>query len=83
MLLVTFMVTAIQYCLFTLGLERRVVWRAPHSFPKYAYLIGKYLPILDSALVFVPESGFWGTALTDAVRERASVILKSHNDSIQ
>jgi hypothetical protein len=66
---VTFTVTAIQYCLFTLALERRVVWRAPHSFAKYAHLVGRYLPILVCALEFMPLGGFWGIEGTDAVRE--------------
>jgi hypothetical protein len=69
MLLVTFMVTAIQYCLFTVALERRVVWHAPHSFAKYAHLVGRYLPILVCAFEFVPLGGFWGIDGTDAVRE--------------
>jgi hypothetical protein len=66
---VAFAVAAVQYCLRTLALERRVVWHAPRSFAKYAYLIGKYMPILDCALIFVPLSGFWGTGLTNEVRE--------------
>jgi hypothetical protein len=69
---VAFAVAAVQYCLRTLALERCVVWHAPRSFAKYAYLIGKYMPILDCALVFVPLSGFWGTGLTNEARDPRS-----------
>jgi hypothetical protein len=70
---VAFTVATVQYCLFTLVFERRVVWRAPRSFAKYAYLVGKYLPILYCAVAFVPLSGFWGTVLTNTVRDRAQI----------
>jgi hypothetical protein len=66
-------VATVQYCLFTLAFEQRVVWHAPRSFAKYAYLVGKYLPILYCAVVFVALSGFWGIVLTDAVRDRAQI----------
>jgi hypothetical protein len=69
---VAFTVAAIQYCLFTLALERRVVWHAPRSFAKYAFLISKYMPILDGVLVFVSWSGFVGAELTTAVSGRCA-----------
>jgi hypothetical protein len=76
MSLVVFLVAAIQYSLFTLSLERRVVWHAPRSFAKYAYLVGKYSQILASAVIFLPLSGFWGLELTNAVRNCAYIYIR-------
>jgi hypothetical protein len=65
MSLVVFLVAAIQYSLFTLSLERRVVWHAPRSFAKYAYLVGKYSQILASAVIFFAAEWLLGSRVDE------------------
>jgi hypothetical protein len=47
--------------------ERRLVWTAPRSWAKYAFLANRYLVPVCVAVAFLPLSGFIGLELTNEV----------------
>jgi hypothetical protein len=47
--------------------ERRLVWTAPRSWAKYAFLANRYLVPVCVVVAFLPLSGFIGLQLTNEV----------------
>ena len=49
----------------TLADEVRLVWRAPRSFPKYAFLFNKYLVLANLLAIAHGESRSWRDGMPD------------------
>jgi hypothetical protein len=59
-------------------MERRLVWTAPRSLAKYAFLLNRYLVLTALVLAFVGMSGFAGIALSQEVSEFTTIIRNMH-----
>ena len=51
--------------LLTFADEVRLVWRAPRSFPKYAFLFNKYLVLANLLAIAHGESRSWRGGMPD------------------
>jgi hypothetical protein len=50
--------------------ERRLIWSAPSSFAKWAFLANRYFVLISLFISFIASSGFDGIVFSDTVRTR-------------
>jgi hypothetical protein len=56
--------------------ERYLIWRAPKSASKYAFIVHRYLAPISLLYSFVILSGFVGLRFSDKVGRLLSVLVK-------